>query len=203
MPIMQVHYSEATLDHARKAALAQRLTDVQIAMEGGANTPGGRAFAWVVFLPIRQGDWWVGGRPDDAPMAGSGRFLIRVTIPEGYMDVTRKKVVHAAVNAAVVEAMGVGHGDPAPAIQVILDEVTEGNWGAGGRTISLQAIADQVGLPKDGERFRWVRAYFDAKARQFAAAGYPAGTGGLMDGRADGSQPATRPGAASAARIGA
>jgi hypothetical protein len=58
--------------------------------------------------------------------------------------------------------------------------VTEGNWGAGGQTISLASIADKVGLPLDGDRFGWVRAYFDAKNRQFAAAGYPADVGGLL-----------------------
>jgi hypothetical protein len=41
-------------------------------------------------------------------------------------------------------------------------------------------IADTVGLPKSGERFKWVRAYFDAKARARAAANYPPDTGGLL-----------------------
>jgi len=65
-------------------------------------------------------------------------------------------------------------------VQVIIDEVAEGNWGANGKTISLASIAETVGLPKNGERFQWVRAYFDAKARQLAAAGYPADLGGLL-----------------------
>lgn len=76
-----------------------------------------------------------------------------------------------------------GGGDTAHAggnIQVVLDEVTEGDWGAGGKTISLASIADTVGLGKDGERFKWVNSYFEAKARQFAAAGYPTDTGGLF-----------------------
>ena len=38
--------------------------------------------------------------------------------------------------------------------------------------VSLASIADSVGLPKDGERLGWVRKYFDAKAPQYAAAGY-------------------------------
>ena len=93
-----------------------------------------------------------------------------------------KREVHAAVNAAIV---GVTGRSDAPnlgaSILVIIDEVPEGNWGARGRTISLAAIADTVGLPKDGERFAWVQAYFAAKRRQFANAGYPADAGGLLD----------------------
>ncbi len=42
MPIMQVYYPEDALDDARKADLAQRLTDTLITMEDRANTPGAR-----------------------------------------------------------------------------------------------------------------------------------------------------------------
>ena len=107
MPIMQVHYPEDALDDARKANLARRLTDVLIAMEGGADTRGGRAFAWVLFTPVKPGDWWVGGRQDDHFVAPPGRFLVHVTIPEGYMNARHKSEVHASVNAAIMAAMGV------------------------------------------------------------------------------------------------
>ena len=106
MPIMQVRYPEDALDDARKANLARRLTDVLIAMEGGADTRGGRAFAWVLFTPVKSGDWWVGGRQDDHFVTPPGRFLIHVTVPEGYMNAQHKSEVHASVNAAVMAAMG-------------------------------------------------------------------------------------------------
>jgi len=181
MPIMQVHYPEDALDQRRKAALAQHLTDVQIAMEGGANTASGRAFASVLFSPVARGDWWVGGRVDDTFVAAPGRFLVHVTVPEGYMNAAHKSEVHAAVNAAIIDVVGGGDDQAAGgSVLVIIDEIPEGNWGARGRTISLAQIADTVGLAKDGERFTWVRSYFDAKARQFAAAGYPGDIGGLL-----------------------
>lgn len=181
MPIMQVYYPEPALDDARKADLAQRLTDALIAMEGGADTRGGRSFAWVLFAPIRAGDWWVGGQQDDQFVYPPGRFLVHVTIPEGYMNARHKCEVHAWVNNAVVTAMGYGdEPDAGRSVLVIIDEVTEGNWGAAGHTISLNAIAGSVGLPRDGERFTWVQAYFAAKRRQFAAARYPADVGGLI-----------------------
>jgi phenylpyruvate tautomerase PptA (4-oxalocrotonate tautomerase family) len=181
MPIMQVQYPEAALDEARKTALARRLTDILIAMEGGADTAGGRAFAWVLFTPVREGDWWIGGQPDDSFVAPPGRFLVHVTVPEGYMNVTHKSEVHAAVNAAIIDVTGCGKSPNAGAsVLVVIDEVTEGNWGAAGHSISLAAIAKTVGLAEGGERSAWVQEYFDAKKRQFAAAGYPADTGGLL-----------------------
>ncbi len=182
MPIMQVYYPETALDDVRKADLAQRLTDALIAMEGGADTHGGRAFAWVLFTPVKSGDWFVGGRQDDHFVSPPGRFLVHVTIPEGYMNARHKSEVHAWVNAAIMAAIGRGDApDAGRSVLVIIDEVTEGNWGAAGRTISLNSIAGSVGLARDGDRFAWVQAYFGAKRRQFAAAGYPTDVGGLLE----------------------
>ncbi len=183
MPVMQVHYPNGALDVERKSALAQRLTDVLIKMEGGANTDGGRGFAWVMFQEVPQGDWWIGGHLDDTFVSPPGRFLVRVAIPEGYMNATHKAEVQRWVTeaiSAVVPASDAVAGDAPHSIMVILEEVTEGNWAAGGVPISLTHIADVVGLPKDGDRYRWVLDYFGAKARAYAAAGYPDDTGTLL-----------------------
>jgi phenylpyruvate tautomerase PptA (4-oxalocrotonate tautomerase family) len=181
MPVLQVYYPEGSLQGERKAALAQRLTDVLLMMEGGAKTRGGLAFATVLFTQVPESDWWVGGRTDATYVAPPGKFLIRVSVPEGYMNQAHKTEVHAAVNAAIIDIVGTSGDLPQGAnVLVIIDEIPEGNWGARGQTISLSAIADTVGLGKTGERFKWVRAYFDAKARSRAAANYPADTGGLL-----------------------
>lgn len=184
MPIMDVRYPAGRLDAAGRQALAERLTDVMIQMEGGANTEGGRAFATVLLTEVAAGYWFVGGRADGTHVSPSGPFLVHVSIPEGYMDQPTKSGVQADVTAAILATVGAEPKD-GHSVQVILDEVGEGNWAAGGQTISLASIADTVGLSKDGGRFAWVRGYFAAKARAFAAAGYPKGTGGLLPG-ADG-----------------
>jgi len=180
MPVLQVYFPAGSLIDERKAALAQRLTDVLLAMEGGAKTEGGRAFATVLFTEVPKSDWWVGGSTDSTYVAPPGKFLVRVSVPEGYMNKSHKSDVHSAVNAAICDVVGDSSPNQGANVLVIIDEVPEGNWGARGRTISLAMIADTVGLPKSGERFKWVRAYFDAKARARAAANYPADTGGLL-----------------------
>jgi phenylpyruvate tautomerase PptA (4-oxalocrotonate tautomerase family) len=187
MPILQIYYPKDALSADRKAALAGQLTEVLLNMEGGASTQGGLAFATVFFTAISAGDWWVGGRTDAAYVNKPGKFLVRLSVPEGYMGQTHKSEVHAMVNAAFLRVLGEGEGEgdaddsrQGSSILVTIEEVTEGNWGCGGRTISLASIADAVGLSKSGARFRWVQAYFAAKARQFAATGYPADTGGLL-----------------------
>jgi phenylpyruvate tautomerase PptA (4-oxalocrotonate tautomerase family) len=181
MPVMYVHYPKEALDAASKRALATKLTEVLLSMEGGARTPGGLAFATVLFTEVEPEDWWVGGEMDSTHVGPPGKFLVRVSIPEGYMSQTYKSAVHSMVNQAILEVLGDPR-DPKQGgnILVTIEEVAEGNWGSRGKTISLATIADHVGLPKSGERFKWVMAYFAAKARQFAAARYPADTGGLL-----------------------
>ncbi|HEY0234376.1 MAG TPA: tautomerase family protein [Afipia sp.] len=176
---MDVRYMAGDLDKASKADLAKRLTDVLIRMEGGANTHGGRAFASVLFSELPKGDWWVGGVADDSFVSAPGRFLVNVTIPEGYMNADHKSEVHAWVNEAILAAT---HADKATgsSILVVINEVTEGNWGNAGHPISLESIADSVGMSKTGERFAWVRSYYAAKARMFAAFNYPGDLGGLL-----------------------
>lgn len=177
MPIMDVRYAAGTLDAAAKADLAVRLTDVLIKMEGGANTPGGRAFAWVFFTAFAADDWWIGGRTDGTYVTGPGKFLVNVFIPEGYMNVTHKNEVHAWVAEAIAGTTGCS--DPAGSLLTVINEVTEGNWGDGGQPISLESIARTVGQD-DGPRPLWSRAYFEAKARAMVAAGYPGDTGGML-----------------------
>jgi phenylpyruvate tautomerase PptA (4-oxalocrotonate tautomerase family) len=184
MPIMNVCYAAGGLDAAAKADLAARLTDVLIRMEGGANTHGGRAFAWVLFDEVPGGDWWVGGAADDSFVSPPGRFLVHVTIPEGYMNADHKREVHAWVNEAILATTH--SADPAAtgaSILVVIDEVPEGNWGCAGKPISIESIADSVGLSKTSERFAWVESYFAAKARMLTASRYPGDLGGLPPSR--------------------
>lgn len=179
MPIIDISHVQGAVTPDQKQALAKRLTELLLDMEGGARTEGGRAFASVLFRELPAYDWWVGGTHDDTHVSAPGRFLVRVTIPEGYMNSTYKSGVQADVTAAIVACVG-SPTDSASSILVIIEEVTEGNWAAGGKTISLASIAETVGLAKDGERFEWVQQYFSAKAKQFEMFGYPADTGGLL-----------------------
>jgi phenylpyruvate tautomerase PptA (4-oxalocrotonate tautomerase family) len=179
MPIMNISYGAGDLNDASKARLAKQLTEVMIRMEGGADTKGGRAFAWVLFNELAQGDWWAGGESGNGYISTPGRFLAHVSIPEGYMNAQHKSDVHAWVTEAIITATNALGDEAGKSIQVVIDEIPEGHWAAAGRTISLANIADSVGLSKSGSRFAWSKDYFAAKARARAAAGYPTDAGGL------------------------
>lgn len=181
MPVMNVNYRAGDLGDAAKADLAKRLTDVLIRMEGGANTHAGRAFAWVLFHELPAADWWIGGEPGEGFIYPPGRFLVHVTIPEGYMNQAHKSEVHAWVNDAILAATGTPKGvDVGESILVVIDEVPEGNWGWAGNTISIENIATSVGLAKSSERYAWVESYFAAKARMLDAYSYPRDMGGVL-----------------------
>jgi phenylpyruvate tautomerase PptA (4-oxalocrotonate tautomerase family) len=185
MPIMDVGYQAGGLDEATKAKLATLLTEVLIRMEGGADTHGGRAFAWVLFNELPRGDWWIGGATDERFVSPPGRFLVHVTIPEGYMNQGHKSEVHGWVSEAILTATGTtGEIGAGGSILVVIDEVPEGNWGCAGRSISLESIADSVGLSKTGARYAWVQSYFAAKSRMLSASAYPKDLGGLLPSQA-------------------
>jgi len=181
MPILQIFYPQGQLDLKRKTTLAQKLTDILIRMEGGAATNAGRAFATVMMSESDAQSWFVGGRLDSTYVAKAGKFVVYVTIPEGYMNAAHKTEVHSWVNAAIVETMDCQDDPHAGAnIMVIITEVPEGNWGANGKTIGMDSISASVGLSKDSERFQWVERYFAAKDRALKAANYPEDMGGVI-----------------------
>lgn len=184
MPIIRIQHRRSSLNAGQKAAIAARLTDLLLQMEGGARTEGGKAFATVLFEPVDDADWWVGGRADDRHVHPPGPFLVTVSIPEGYMNQAHKNEVHAGATRALMDVLAPGQGAPAGgSILTMIDEITEGDWGCNGRPIGMASIAGSVGLDPAGERFAWVRAYFDAKARLHAGAGFPADSGGLLPAR--------------------
>ena len=105
MPIIQVQHRRSSLDAGQKAAIAARLTELLLQMEGGARTEGGKAFATVIFNPVDDADWWVGGRNDGHFVQPPGAFLVTVSIPEGYMNQAHKNEVHAGATAALTQVL--------------------------------------------------------------------------------------------------
>ncbi|WP_114238777.1 4-oxalocrotonate tautomerase [Dyella sp. C9] len=181
MPIIHVFYPKGMLDTNRKALLAEQLSAIMLAMEGGFGTRAGYGLATVLMTEVPSTDWWVGGLTDDTFVAAPGKLIARVSIPEGYMSQPHKSWVHYEVHAAVLATIADPDGEPqGGSIQVIIEEIKEGQWGANGQTISLADMADAVGLKKDGDRYRWVESYFSAKKALLEKAGFPRDVGGVL-----------------------
>lgn len=173
MPLLRITHQRGAITDTQKAQLAEGLTAALLVAEVGADTPAGRAVAYVVFDEVDpKTAWFVGGKPDtDAPKGG--RLLFDVTYPVGASKQTDKTELHAAFNAIVAKTIGVDGSFPNRAGDwVLVHEVPDGNWGASGVTIGIREI-NQVagGGPERAEHFEPLLA---AQKRVHEAHGFPA-----------------------------
>ena len=164
MPMVTVECPAGQLSAAQKADLAEELTRVLLEIEGGGDTPFGRAGSWVRFREMDRADWFVGGTNDGTHVSKSGLFLVELNVPEGLLNQERISLAHKATNAAIARITGTGD-DPAATSSVWLQivEWPEGHLAVAGRTTGLFGIARRAGHPADHPVLEFPRAYFAAK----------------------------------------
>lgn len=175
MPLLRVTHQRGAITPAQKDQLAERLTAAMLIGEVGADTAAGRAVAYVLFDEVDPGTaWYVGGKPDTSASVG-GRLLFDVVYPEGAAPQAAKSQLQAAINEAVAETLGVDGSFPNRAGDwVIIRDVTDGAWGAGGQTIGIREINHLAGgLP---ERSQYFEPFLAAAKRARQAHGFPAQT---------------------------
>ncbi len=179
MPLVTVECPAGQLSAAQKTDLAEELTRVLLEIEGGGDTPFGRAGSWVRFREIDRADWFVGGANDGTYVSASGLFLVELNVPEGLLDQQRMSLAHKATNAAIARVTGAAT-EPAATSSVWMQiiEWPEGHLAVAGRTGSLFGIARRAGHPADHPVLTFPRAYFAAKDRWYSAHDFPENTTG-------------------------
>jgi len=179
MPMVTVEHLAGRLSAAQKADLAEELTKVLLDIEGGGDTPFGRAASWVRFRELPADDWFVGGLNDGTHVSESGLFLVEIYVPEGLLDQDRISQAHHATTAAIARVTGAGDAQGATAsVWVQVFEWPEGHMAAGGRTSGLFRIAKRAGHPADHPVLTFPRAYFAAKDRVHKSGNFPEKTSG-------------------------
>ncbi len=79
--------------------------------------------------------------------------LVHVTVPEGSLSDARKQLMVEKVTAAALEAEGLPDNERTRMLTwVIINEVKEGNWGAGGGVVRLADIGKAFGVSADSPR---------------------------------------------------
>ncbi len=179
MPLVTVECPAGQLSAAQKADLAEELTKVLLEIEGGGDTPYGRAGSGVRFREIDRADWFIGGTNDGSYVSASGLFLVELNVPEGLLDQERISRAHKATNAAIARVTGAGD-DPAATRSVWIQfiEWPDGHLAVSGRTCGLFDIAHRAGHPASHPVLEFPRAYFGAKERWYGAHEFPASTSG-------------------------
>lgn len=176
MPYIRVTHQTGAITAQQRADLAEDLTHALLIAEAGADTPDGRSLAYVFFEEISPSShWFVGGKPDANAPAG-GRFLIDVVLPEGAAPQDARIALHAAINDSIARIIGVDGTFPNRASDwVVIREIANGSWGAGGKTLRVQDIAGIVRwVPERTPHFEGLLA---AQKRLREAHGFPAGFG--------------------------
>ena len=146
MPVVRVTYPRGALTPERKRQLAGSLTDIVLDAEVDTITEAGKMVTVIHFLEAAPEDWSVAGQMRSASGGGPDHFIVDVVVLEGLLDAGRKTAVHERVTGAFREAFGEG-GDPLLPFRVwvLIHDVGEGSWGAGGRTVSAFDVAQFIG----------------------------------------------------------
>ena len=120
-------------------ALADELTAALLRARGAPDTAASRAEVWTF---LRPGRLFVGGAP-----AGGPRYVVRVAVVAGGVTDAARELMVQEMTASVVRHAGLRPED-AGHVWVLLEEVADGSWGAGGRIVRLadsEAILQAAG----------------------------------------------------------
>jgi phenylpyruvate tautomerase PptA (4-oxalocrotonate tautomerase family) len=146
MPLLDAYIPQGALTPEAEEALLSRLTDILLENEGADPTnPRARSVAWVVLH--RPEAVFVAGERADLP-----RYRVVVSVPQGQVGPTRKEAMVAAVTEAVLDAEPDDRERDPMRVWVLLNDVPEGTWGAGGRIMGLADIAGFVMGDPDAAR---------------------------------------------------
>jgi phenylpyruvate tautomerase PptA (4-oxalocrotonate tautomerase family) len=136
MPIFEVTYPEGALTPDARTQLMEDLTTALLRAERAPNTEFFRSVTWSYAHELPAGSVHAAGQPVEQPT-----FRIDVTTPEGALSDRRRKELVEAATALVREAAGIAEEDALP-VWVLMHEVAEGSWGAGGQVIQFQQLRE-------------------------------------------------------------
>src|ERR687888_2132464 len=134
MPIFEVTYPEGALTPQARLQLMQDLTTALLRAERAPDTEFFRSVTWSYVHELPAGSVLAAGQPVAEPT-----FRIDVTTPEGALSDRRREELVAEATAIVRDAAGIGEED-ALRVWVLMHEVAEGSWGAGGQVIRFEQL---------------------------------------------------------------
>lgn len=139
MPLLEVTYPAGRLAPEAKATLVADLSACLMRWEGAPDTEFFRHATWCHVHETPGADLAQAGAPADP-----AHFLVRATVPEGALSPRRKAGLVEEVTTIVLTAEGADTADPAQRMRVwvLITDLTEGNWGAGGTIIPFAQLRE-------------------------------------------------------------
>lgn len=154
MPLVRLTYPRGALTAAQKRQIAAALTEIVLDAEVDAVTDAGRMVTVVHFNEAAADDWAVGGQLRSAADSGApNHFIVDLIVLEGLLDGRRKSDAHRRVTEAFQQAFGESADPMLPLrVWVLVHELREGAWGAGGQTVSALDVAQFINADLDAAR---------------------------------------------------
>jgi phenylpyruvate tautomerase PptA (4-oxalocrotonate tautomerase family) len=138
--------------------LGARLTSLIIEWESGTDIAGYEQAAWAWVHEARQ-VLVAGRRRDETALP---LYKVIATVPKGSLDERRRAGLIGDVTDAIISTEGRVPSDrDRQRVWCIIDEVPDGNWGAGGHVVRLRDLAAGFGVTPDHPR--WVDLRFDQR----------------------------------------
>jgi phenylpyruvate tautomerase PptA (4-oxalocrotonate tautomerase family) len=136
MPIFEVTCPQGALTPEARSKLMEDLTTALLRAERAPDTEFFRSVTWSYLHELPADAVHAAGQPVESPT-----FKIDVTTPEGALSARRRKELVAEATSIVREAAGIAEED-ALRVWVLMHEVAEGSWGAGGQVIQFQQLRE-------------------------------------------------------------
>ena len=145
MPMLELTYPKGSLTPEAREELLDALATNMLAAEKAPDTEFFRSITWVYANEIDPDSIAVGGRPGGEP-----RFRVDVTVPEGALSDRRKGILVDSFHQAVMQATGLPESEGLR-VWTIINEVTDGNWGAGGQQIRYKQLVELAAGEREKE----------------------------------------------------
>ena len=137
MPMIELTVTAGTLTDEGRATVQRDLAKALLRWEGAPDTELFRSVAWTYLHELPAGAQVTVA--DETP-----RFRVDVKIPAGALNDKRKAGLVGEATEIVLAAAGLTQAE-AQLVWVLINEVPDGNWGAGG---GIVRIADLAALAK-------------------------------------------------------
>ncbi|AQZ61211.1 unnamed protein product [[Actinomadura] parvosata subsp. kistnae] len=141
MPFVELFVPKGSLDQEHREKIGGRLVSEVMIAEGAPDNEAARSISWLVVNEIDA--WFVGGRP--LPAGEKPKYVVRVGVPAGSMNDDKRRDIVRRVTRVLADA----DTDPERFAQpgtawVHINEIPEGNWGAGGQIVRIEDIVTLV-----------------------------------------------------------
>jgi phenylpyruvate tautomerase PptA (4-oxalocrotonate tautomerase family) len=138
VPVFELTYPEGALEPDARAQLVDDLTTALLRAERAPETQFFRDITWSYVHELPAGSVLAAGRPVDQRPT----FKLDVTTPEGALSDRRRAELVAAATKLISDAAGIAEDDTLQRVWVLMHEVTDGQWGAGGEVIRFEKLRE-------------------------------------------------------------